>query len=488
VSVFPKPLWTRLSRWSRRHKRLVGGFAGLLIMAVLALGVSTAVVNAQKRAAQQARRDAELAKSQAEDHLRLGLEVVEALVTLGDKQLISPKESTATREQLLSRALIFIRRFRERRSEDPAIQAESAQVARRLANLYRLRGEFAQAEPSYDEAITLIEDLRQRYPGRRSFDDLLAENLLDAGESLSMIGRAAAAEELFRRAHGIAEQLTAGSDRASMYRRTWGRSLYRLASVGLALGREDAPSHAREAVEQLRTLADASLPGVRDEVMGGQILPLTDQIELVIAQGIQAEGSHRAGLDSEAERQLREALGRMDRLVDQFRDIPIDDIAYFHATTSIELCRLLIERQAGTQDEPLPRLDDAIARLTNIVERSATIRHFRATLGQAYTVRARAHELSRRLDLSKADAGRAREILESLVARYPTIFDHLSELAEVHDTLGRVALARGDREAATREFEEALRLHQKAIEAAPANPLYRERLSKHQAAVVRRAG
>jgi tetratricopeptide (TPR) repeat protein len=487
VSVLPEPLSTRLNRWSRRHKWLVGGVAGLLVTAVLSLAVATGVVNEQKREARQARKDADLAKERAEEHLRVGLDVVEELVTLGDKQLISPKESTATREQLLSRALGFVRRFRERRSEDPEIQAKSAQVARRLANLYRLRGEFALAQPPYNEALALIEDLRRRFPDHREFDDLLAETLLDLAESMFMAGRSPAAEELFERARVIAEELAVGSEQGSMYRRTWGRSLYRLASVGLTLGRENTLSCARKGVEQLRSLADPSLPGAKDKVLSGQTSALTDQLELIIAQGFLAEGLKQAGYNSEAERELREAISRMDRVADQFRDVTIDDIAYFHAATNMQLARLLIERKGYVGAEALARLDDAIGRLTGIVERSPKVRHWCATLGQAYTVRSRTHELSGQADLSSMDAGRAREVLQSLVTQYPGVPEHLSDLAEVQDSLRRLALARGDQEAATHQLLEAIRLQRKALEVAPENRLFQERLSRYQLSEARPA-
>jgi tetratricopeptide (TPR) repeat protein len=344
-----------------------------------------------------------------------------------------------------------------------------------------LRGEFALASPLYYEAQGLLEHLLQRDPENRIERDLLAETLLDAGESLNMSGRPKEAEELFTRAHGIAERLATSSSKLSSSRRTLGRSLYRLSSVGLALGRNDHLSNAERAVQELRPLADASRPVVLVEVSRQQILPLSDQIELVFAQTLLAEGMRRSGQMDQAESQLRDSMNRMDSLATEFRDLPIDDIAYFHAFTAVQLAQVQVEsKNEGANREALSGLNKAIDQLAELVNRSPKIRHFRSTLAQAYKTRARANESASHLDVAKADADAAHGILKRLVDEYPKIPDHQSDIGEVLDILGRVALSGRDREAASRNFAEAAKRHQSAVDLTPENPLYRERLAKNR--------
>jgi serine/threonine-protein kinase len=473
VSAWREPLIRLARRWARHHRSLVAGLAGLFAMGIVALAVSFVLVNEQKH-------QAVLARVESDEHLRLGIGVIEELVRLGDKELISPKDLTETREQLLTQAVRFLGHFRQRRLGDPKLEAESAQVARRLANLYRLRGEFDRAATFYDQAEKLIEDVVARHPRDRDYSDIQAEIFLDAGQSRNMGWQTSEAAELFGRAHDIAEKLAAGTPTTSDYRRTWGRSLYRLASVGLALGRENSLTNAQRAVDQFRPLADAARPGVRSAILNREILPLTDQIELVYAQTLLAEARRQRGQDREAEDELRDALDRMDSLAKELKNERIDDVAYFHAYTGIQFALSVLDGKVGPDEKLQLRLDDAIERLTDLVKRTPSIRHFRVTLGQAHAARARLHEISKRLDQATADANVAREILQALASQYPKVAEHQSDVASVLDTLGRVALARGKREAANRLFEEASNLQRRALEAAPKNPRFLERLAKHQ--------
>jgi eukaryotic-like serine/threonine-protein kinase len=476
VSVHRDGAAIRLGRWARRRRTFVAGIAGLLAASVVALAVATAVVNHQKQQATEA-------QAQAEQNFRLGLEVVEELVSLGDQQLINPTEVSDTREQLLSRAIGFVRHFRDRRTQDPAMQAEVAQCARRLANLYRLRGTFARATAFYTEAIHLLDDVVQRSPSNRDFSDLRAETLMDFGESARMSGRTKVADDLFRRAHKVTEKLVKESSPVSKYRRTWARSLYRLASAGPSLGSHDALAQAQQAVDQFEALADASLSTARSEVLAGRTLPLSDQIELVYARTVLAECCRRQGDRPRAERELQKAVNRMDQLLAQFENIAIDDIAYFHADAALHLADLQLDAHGAVATGELAgRLDTAIRRLSDIVNRSPKIRHYRATLAMAHDIRARFHEQSGHLDLARLDAETSQALLQGLLALYPEIPDHQSDLATALETLGRLDLARGDQEQARGRFREAITLQQRALESAPAHPLYQERLAKHRAA------
>ena len=147
VAVYEESASTRALRWSRQHNSLVAASLALLLTSVVALGIIAAVVEQQKQQADEARlkavvaqqqaqaafEQAEEARRRAKNHLRVGLDVVEQLVTFGDRQLIT-QIPTAARNRFLDAASNFIRQFREREPGDLVVQAQTAQVARRLAN------------------------------------------------------------------------------------------------------------------------------------------------------------------------------------------------------------------------------------------------------------------------------------------------------------------------------------------------------------------
>jgi eukaryotic-like serine/threonine-protein kinase len=55
VAVYREPLATRLSRWGRRHRTLAAGIGGLLVTAVMALAISTALIGREQAATERER-------------------------------------------------------------------------------------------------------------------------------------------------------------------------------------------------------------------------------------------------------------------------------------------------------------------------------------------------------------------------------------------------------------------------------------------------
>jgi WD40 repeat protein/serine/threonine protein kinase len=70
VAAYREPRTQALGRWARRHKPLVAGLAALLLTAVVALAISTAVVNGARHREAQQRRLAVDAQGRAERSLR----------------------------------------------------------------------------------------------------------------------------------------------------------------------------------------------------------------------------------------------------------------------------------------------------------------------------------------------------------------------------------------------------------------------------------
>jgi hypothetical protein len=207
---------------------------------------------------------------------------------------------------------------------------------------------------------------------------------------------------------------------------------------------------------------------------------LSDQIELVFAQTLLAEALRQNGQTGEAASEIGAAFDRIDSVAQEFKDQRIDDIAYFHAYVSLQSVVHGMDGNKPPEETLRARLNDAITRLTDLVKRTPSIRHFRSTLGQAHAARAHNEIISGRLEQASADANSAREILEALAAQYPAVADHHSDVAWVHDTLGRIALARGEQKIARRHFEEATKLQRRALEPAPKNRRFLERLARHQ--------
>jgi serine/threonine protein kinase len=475
VAIYKDSASTRLLRWSRHHKSLVAGSLALLVATFGGVVLFALIEVEQKRQAVIAQQQTEAARRRAKDHLSVGLDVVDQLVTFGDRQLIT-RMSTADRDHFLRAASNFIHQFREREPGDQTVQIQTAQLARRLANLQRLTGKFDQADPFYSEALLILGNLNKQSPSPQ-VSDLLAETLIDQGEAWLTRGRATQAEVVFQKAVGIARENAQASPKDLALQRTLARGISRLGSSHLVLGRTDVVTLNQEALSIAQPLAEIAWPTIREKVVNGQILPLTDQLDLIQARYTLAEGWEQAGRPDEAENQLREALKLTSLLATRFQGYPIAEIDFFQSWVETRLARLLA--QGSKNEESLSLLDDAVTRLENLVKRSSDIPHFIAALADALAARAAAHERSHSIAKAKDDAEAGQKALTPLLSDYRDIPDYANLMAEVLATQGRMARREGADPKA--HFEKAIRYQKTATTKCRENPAFARRLADYEA-------
>jgi serine/threonine protein kinase len=127
VTAYQEPLSTRLLRWGRRHRPLVAAGAALLATAVMALTVSTALIEHQKALTEEA------LNREADAHRQTG----EALVTLFEREMRVRKTNTKL-EETLAQSLLRPLRDEEGDLANPEIEA----LWELTASTHRIRLEF----------------------------------------------------------------------------------------------------------------------------------------------------------------------------------------------------------------------------------------------------------------------------------------------------------------------------------------------------------
>lgn len=476
VAVYSDLLATRVLRWSRRHRPLVAAVLAVLAVVVVGLALTTGIVNEQKRRAVLARDEAIAARMLARDHLRLGLDVVDQLVTLGDRQLIAQQRPGA-RNPFLESAVAFIHRFRQREPELPKTQFQTAELARRLANLYRLTGRFAEADALYDEAVALLDDLRRDQPSDPMPVELLSGTRLDRGEALLMRGRAAEADAEFAGALELAAELVRQDPTQNDFRRARARVLYLQSAARAARGRADAAEPAEESIALLRDLTVPDLSTARRQLQAGEVRPLLDLLDLVGALVRLAEARQAAGAIEDAAAALQDALERMDQVVARFTGLGIPDVDYYQPWVATRLARLRLDHQGG--QGAIALLDPAIEGLEGVVGRYPEIWYFRTGLADARVARARARALGGQPVEAGADAEAARVELTTLREEFPDVPEHASLLAEAIGVLADLA---PEADESRLLLDEAIRRQRSAVDINPESPVFRARLAAHQAA------
>jgi serine/threonine protein kinase/tetratricopeptide (TPR) repeat protein len=480
VSVHTDSVSTRLLRWSRRHKSFVAASLGLLLATVIGLAAATVVAGRQKEEALRARERTEQAREVARSSARVGLEVVEQLVTLGDRQLIS-QMSPSERETFLAKAVDFVRRYRDLDPDDVATQIRTAQVSRRLANIYRLTGRYAQADPFYTEALMILRKLLVTNPSSIRERDLLAETLIDQSDAGTASGRAEVGEASAREALNIALRLQKNDSNDRRFRRTLARSLLSLAASHLLLGRDDCGMLFRQADEAIRPQADAGLSRVREEVVARHFFALFDQLYLVQALGGLARCAGQAGKPGEAVTHLREAHDRMERIARELGELSLPDVEFERARIATLLARYLSSPEDRSEHSRLT--DDAVGRLELLVKHNGEIPNYRLALADALLTRGSARRQGGQFEAARSDLEAARATLEPLVsgnassASAPTLMaELLSELATC------VMQARPERTAEARSFlEEAVRFQRAAVELDSKDEVLKRKLGQLEA-------
>jgi serine/threonine-protein kinase len=269
VSAYREPVWARVRRWARRRQSAVAAGVAALLVAVVALGVSTILIgreqaetaNARARAeanfqdARRAQAETEKARARAEVNFQRARQAVDEMAKVAQEQLVSVPQLEPVRRQVLERALTFYKEFREEKSHDPLVRAETGRAYRRVGDIYQTMGMLSQAEEAYRQAIPILQRLADEFPDAPEHRRELAVSYSSLGWLLYGTSRNPEAEAAIRRAIALQEPLVAGSQRAPAYRRELATSFSRLGLLLTPRAPAEAANAFHRSLELRRQLA-----------------------------------------------------------------------------------------------------------------------------------------------------------------------------------------------------------------------------------------
>lgn len=204
VLAFPDSLPVRLGRWVRRHRTLAATTAGLALIALMALTITTALISSEQKKTAAAHARAEANLQQARDAVQ------RMLTDVGDERLKNIPQMEKLRESLLQDALEFNQGFLLD-SDDPEIRREAGLAYGRLAWIYMKLGKSGEALASWRQGIEILTDLHESAPTDLTYIRTLASSLLLTADTQERLGLASETEATCRTALALLEPLAKGS-------------------------------------------------------------------------------------------------------------------------------------------------------------------------------------------------------------------------------------------------------------------------------------
>jgi serine/threonine-protein kinase len=491
VRAYPDPLSVRLGRWARRHRTLVAGLAALVSTALLAMIVANVLINQQKERAVKAEGDAVAHARRAEglalryhDGMDFFLQdLTQSLTTTADLQAgwvaafdsaslrggrssvprLSRRKLDPQREEFLRQMLGYLQKVLDDQGADPVVRQVSGQVAARMGDLHRLLGLHARAEEAYRRAEVLFQQLAAE-------DSVSADILLERARNLDQLGRLLVELGRFSEA---AEQQRQAQEVIRAFGGDFGqhpRLRYELANVLVNRG---------IALHQLRRFEEAGAAFQEGASLAEQLqalAPDAPEFRECLARARSSLGTSliAAGHQKDGEIALDEAYRLLEELVQQFEGRPEYRLEFLIAATNrgalFDLTKQFAEAEALYQ-KILPLAEKLAADFPAVSDYQAKLAGIHFNLASARGQQKKWAEAEKSLR-------RASTLWQELAAREPEVPDHRAMQARALNQLALSLRLRFPPRPAEAEktWEKARVLFEELVQENPHQPDYQRRL------------
>jgi serine/threonine protein kinase/predicted Zn-dependent protease len=389
------PSWiTGFTKWVHRH-RAASIAAGLLTLVIALSATISAILLAREqsataqalneseqkeRALQVSNQELEKERRRAEENLKSARAAVDRMLTRVAGNLSDKPHLTEMQRALLEDALEFYQQFLKQDEDKPELRFETARAYSRVGDIQRALGRKDAAEQSFKEATRLLEALVKQFPADQSYRKDLIEVYADHAYALIWSGRPQ--ENIQLRARQLA------------------------AAKAIATQNPSDPSC-------LELVADA------ENCLGGAY--------------------HLSGLLSQAESHLRESVRILEKLYQDYPQVPKNRWLVAHCQTW--LGHSLAEKHRFDEAEPL--LLSALAVRKELFVEAPTKTSERLDLAQVTQKVGMMRYGQEKYKESLQVEREAVEMYEKLVDDFPDIHEHRRQLAIAHVQLAKVLWALG---------------------------------------------
>jgi serine/threonine protein kinase/tetratricopeptide (TPR) repeat protein len=501
----PTPM-QRATKWARRHRSVVVAALGLLVMAVVALAVSTALIVGERNEVSRQRDEAETRRRQAR-------RAVDTMYTrVAQEWLAYQPHLEEVQLEFLEEALQFYLAFASEQATDPEVRQQTGAALYRVGTICRMLKRARPAEEAFRKAIALQQQLTAELPNEPAFRRDLAGSHADLAVLLLDANRLPEAENACRQAISLLGVLTTDLPAMVDYQRDLARSYNILGSVLRANNRRgEAESAFRATIALCEALvADCDkVPDYRCNLavgltnLGGLLQTTAGWPEaekgyrraIILLEALAAEfpkvpiyRGHLAGLSNhlavllvntrrgpEAEKVLQRAIDLLNGLATDFPKVP--DYRRDLAGSHMNLGNLLEKTGQLPQAEETCRW--AIDLLDQLAAEFPTVPDYRWNLAGSHFTRGNVLKALGRLPEAQKSYEQAIVLVKTLEVDFSRVPSYQSQLAVTHDHLALLSRDQGELAEARQHLEQAL-VHYRAIQAtSPEHPTYRPLLRNH---------
>lgn len=467
----PPSLGSRLEKWARRHQRMVAAAATTLAVCMLGLVVGLVMIGTERNA-----RNAAL-KTATENNLRADQnyqraeakfrQAHEVLNRFGVRvnQLLANNVPGAekVRRELLADMLPYYREFAREAAHDPSLQADLALTYSKIGHLSEQIGSQADAEEAYRDARNIFEQLVRSHPKNLEHQRSLALCCNNLGQVLQAAGKTTAAHHELQRALEIQQELAKDQPATADVNA-------QLATTNSNLGLLSSQTG-----EKLKA-AEYYQAAIRLQESFRQAAPLDEaNLNSLAASYNNLSALFLPGRPAFAQKWVERALNLQLTLVRQY---PTQRKYQSDLAVSYNNLGALHSRQDKFLEAELC-FRDAITIQQRLVNISPLISSFRRELATSYNNLGMAQSNAMSLTEAAASFQSALEIQEELVNSHPRDVALLGGLGGIYNNLGMLLQQRQDLEGANAAYDKAIAAQRQAHYRAPRMAHIRESLSKH---------
>jgi serine/threonine-protein kinase len=492
VSAWHEPFTVKARRWLGRHRTLVAGAAGAVLVALVGLAAATVLLTAandreraartlaeereaqvrkekdeterQRELVRKEKDETEKQRQKAEHNYQLARKAVDRYHTeVSEDILLQEPGMQPLRKKLLEAAREFYEQFVRERGQDPKLQGDLGKALFRLAQITGDIDKEPEAIKLHLEARKIFTGLAAAEPAVLAWQSDLAECCNELGRLYRRTDQFDRSEDAYKQALALWEPLVAAHAKEDRYRAEQARSRRGLGNVYQEKRRlDEALALYEKAVDAWSSLAQAN-PKVNEY-----------QRDLAVTQSNLAMAASARGQKERAEAAYSQAIVIQKQLVVDFPNIGKfqNDLARSH----FNLGNLYV--QSGKSGQAEKPFQEAARLWQDLVGKHPRVTDYQIGLAEAYTVLAGMYSSDGKTAKAEETCNKAIAIKRKLADDQQDVSSYQGDLARGYKQLGDIHRAGGQGPKAETAYGEAERILEKLTRDVPGVPQYQADLAR----------